>query len=91
MGSNHVEVQVKAAAPGLLVLSDTWYPGWEASVNGAPTPVLRANHMLRAIVVPKGLHEVRFDFRSTSIALGASVSLVGLLGLAGAAWTLRKA
>ena len=65
--------------------------GKVASLNGEPTRVLRANHSLRGVVVPKGIHEVHFEFRSPSIALGAGVSLVGLLGLAAAAWWLRKA
>jgi hypothetical protein len=89
-GTNRVVVQVEAASDGLLVLSDTWYPGWKATIDGRPTKVLRANHALRAVAVPAGSHEVRFEFRSRSIALGAVVSLVAFAGMGAAALWRRK-
>ena len=90
-GTNRVVVRVEAAASGLLVLSDTWYPGWVATVDGKPTPVLRANHTMRAVAVSAGSHLVDFEFRSHSIAVGSVVSLLAFAAMGLAAWRLPQA
>jgi hypothetical protein len=74
-----VEIAVEAAAPGVLVLTDTYYPGWHARVDGATRQILRANGLFRAVVVPAGRHEVVFEYRPESLRLGAAVSLVSLV------------
>jgi hypothetical protein len=81
---NQLEVQVQATSPGYLVLSEVWHPGWLATVNGTRTPVLRANHALRAIFVPAGESTVMLVYtpRSWWIGLGGlAVGLVALIGL----------
>jgi len=82
-----VRLQVKTATPAWLVLADAWYPGWEATVDGRPTPIERANLLLRAIHVPAGEHEVVFRFRPRSFRLGA---LLTVLGLTMVAFCLRR-
>ncbi len=57
-----VEISVKAREAGYLVLNDLWHPWWEATVNGAEAPILKANVMFRAVRVPAGEHTVRFAF-----------------------------
>lgn len=59
---NALTLQVQATAPGYLVLSEVWYPGWQAEVAGVPTAVVRANHALRAIAVPAGESTVQLWF-----------------------------
>ena len=66
----------------LLVLSDRWYPGWKATVNGRNADVLRANGVFRAVEVPAGVSDVEFRFLPRSLRLGAAVSLFGLAALA---------
>ncbi|MFO1104111.1 MAG: hypothetical protein U1E20_14550 [Methylocystis sp.] len=59
-------VVVEADAPpggGWLILNDVWHPWWFARVDGVEAPILRANVMFRAVVVPEGRHEVRFEFQ----------------------------
>jgi hypothetical protein len=72
-----VEIEVELEAPGLLVLADTEYPGWRASVGGEPIEILRTNHLFRGVPLPAGRHVVRFEYRSTRLALGAAASAAG--------------
>ncbi|HYL05402.1 MAG TPA: hypothetical protein VE075_05150, partial [Thermoanaerobaculia bacterium] len=78
-GYTYVAARVTTRTAGLLVLSDTPYPGWQATVDGRMTRIYRANLSQRAVVVPAGSHEVRFEFRSATIRAGFWVSGGGLL------------
>jgi hypothetical protein len=80
-------------SPGHLVLSEVWYPGWRARVNGADVPVLRANYAFRAIPVPAGEVTVNLYFVPTSwqwgvLCFGLGMALI--LGLAGAGWLRHR-
>jgi uncharacterized membrane protein YfhO len=74
---------------GLLVLSDTWFPGWTARVNGKDSPVLRVNHTLRAVAVKPGLSQVEFRYRPRSFFAGLAVSALALISLMAALATGR--
>jgi len=80
-----IKVVIDAVAPrgGWLLLSDTWYPGWKATVDGRPAPVLRANVAHRAVPLPPGDHRVVFSFRPASTARGFVLSAAGLVLLLG--------
>ncbi|MBN1311435.1 MAG: YfhO family protein [Anaerolineae bacterium] len=75
----HVTVDVQAHEDAYLVLSDAWYPGWEATVDGDPVEILRANGLFRAVPVPEGKHQVIFTYHSRMLTIGAIVSGVFLL------------
>lgn len=79
--AERVVVQAVVASDGLLVLADTFYPGWQATVDGAPTPILRANLLFRAVALTPGSHEVIFTYQPTRWRTGAAISLLTLLGL----------
>lgn len=81
--ATRMTVQTDAAGPGFLVLSEVWYPGWEAQVNGAPAPVLRVNGGLRAVPVPAGSATVRLRFAPESWRLGLLAASFGVLIAAG--------
>lgn len=70
-----VAIQTENGTDGLLVLSDNYYPGWRASVDGVPAEVLRANCTMRAISVPAGSHLVSFVFSPAAFFLSLYVSL----------------
>ena len=97
-GGETLSLRVYAPADGYLVVTDQYYPGWEAAVNGRSTPVLRANAAFRAIRVPRGVSNVTFVYRPASLRLGAWISAVswGLVVLyaigaaAGRLWRSRR-
>jgi len=77
--ANRVDVRVETEKAALLVLSDTWFPGWRALVNGRQQPVLRVNHTLRGVVLEPGSSRVEFVYRPGSFYAGMSVSAVTAL------------
>jgi len=78
---NEVELQVSVTRPSMVILTDAFYPGWKAYVDGEATEIFRANSLFRAVEVPPGRHTVLFKFRPDSLFLGFVMSLasVGLL------------
>jgi hypothetical protein len=86
-----VRVEVQAATPALLVLSEVWDPGWRATVDGAPAPVYLADHILRAVPVPAGEHVVELTYEAPYLRLGIAVMLAtaGAL-IAGALFFSRR-
>jgi Bacterial membrane protein YfhO len=85
------QVVVSAVSQGrnLLVLADTYFPGWKASIDGEQVEIVRVNHLLRGVVVPTGAHTVEFTYAPLSWRIAWIVSLLTALGLAGAAWRRR--
>jgi hypothetical protein len=77
-GSAVVDVQADAPAGGFLVLTDPYYPGWRAFVDGEEAPILRADYLFRAVALTPGSHLVRFTFAPTSFERGVTLSLAGL-------------
>jgi hypothetical protein len=83
----HVEIDVHLAAPGLVVLSDLHYPGWNAEVTTAgcdqprPLRILRTNRMMRGVYLPAGNHRIVYRYRPRSFLVGASISALAWLAL----------
>jgi hypothetical protein len=78
---NRLVVAATLAAPGLLVLSDSWDPGWSARAQERSIPVLRVNHALRGVVLPAGASLVEFRYRPLSFRLGLAAALAVLIAL----------
>ncbi len=66
----------------MVVVSELFYPGWRATVDGTDTPIYRADHALRAVLVPAGRHSVEMVFDPLSFRVGAVISLATLLAAA---------
>jgi uncharacterized membrane protein YfhO len=79
---DRVTFQSRTTTDGFLVMSDTFYPGWQAEVDGRPTPVVRTNYALRGICLPAGDHQVVFRFEPVTLKVGAVLSVIGLLVVA---------
>ncbi|MDQ3755002.1 MAG: YfhO family protein, partial [Acidobacteriota bacterium] len=84
-----VEVQTDSSAASFLVMSDGYYPGWQATVDGAAARLWQTNYALRGVSLPPGQHIVRLEFKPRAFYQGAAVSAASLLTLA--AFTLFQA
>lgn len=73
-----VVIDVSGPRGGLLVLTDQYYPGWQARVDGALAPIVRADYLFRGVPVPPGEHRVEFVYRPASFRTGASISSLAL-------------
>jgi hypothetical protein len=78
-----ISIDVSTDGEGFLVLTDQYYPGWEARVDGIPTRIYRANYLFRCVAVPAGQHEVVFIYRPRSFRLGTMISCFGFSVLVG--------
>jgi uncharacterized membrane protein YfhO len=87
---NRVTIRAILDAPGYLVVADTWYPGWQATVDGVPTEVLRANYAFRAVWLEAGEHEVEMAYRPTLVPIGGAISLATLTLLVAGLLLTRK-
>ena len=79
-GNQTVDIEVEAAEPSLVTVSQTWYHDWRAYVDGHETPLLRANHAFQAIQVPAGAHQIRVIYEDRAFETGAAVSIAAWLG-----------
>jgi uncharacterized membrane protein YfhO len=70
----HLVLRTDAPQAGLLVVRDSFFPGWEARVDGQPTPLLRADVLFRAVPLPAGSHTVELTFRSRPFERGLLVA-----------------
>ncbi len=78
--ANSVVIDAKAACRGMLILADTWYPGWMATIDGHPAAIQQAYLALRGVVLEQGDHRVEFHYEPASALIGAVMSAVGILG-----------
>ncbi len=74
----------------LLFLSDTYYPGWKASIDGRETPIYRADFAFRTVTVPKGDHVVTMEYQPISLKIGALLSALGIVLFGTTIFWLRK-
>jgi hypothetical protein len=90
-----IRIRAQADTDSYLVLSDSWYPDWVATVDGQEAPIERANLLFRAVKVPAGEHLVEFRYGPRSVRTGMLVSggsvLIALVLMTGAAlWQRRR-
>ena len=79
---NRLSYDVSAAASGLAVFSEIYYPaGWKAYIDGEEVPILRADYTLRALLIDEGDHEVEFVYDPGSFTLGKNISLASSLAI----------
>jgi hypothetical protein len=89
---DEIRIETDSNYPGYLLLSEVFYPGWSAFVDGNPKRILRGNFLFRVIEMPAGNHQVTLVFRPVSIKIGMAVTIFTLsaLLLAGLVHFLRR-
>jgi hypothetical protein len=90
LSDERMEVETESSTPAFLVTSDVFYPGWQATVDGAHTELFQTNYTLRGIQLPAGRHTVRFQFKPYSLHQGASLSVASLIVLCATVFWLNK-
>lgn len=76
---NRVSVSYSSPEASCLVLTDTFYPGWQATIDGKDAAILQANFLFRAVMVPAGDHTVSFEYDPFSFKLGVALALLSFL------------
>lgn len=74
-----VEMRLDAAAPALLILTDSYYPGWQATLDGEAVTIYEADLLFRGVFVPEGEHQLVLRYEPVSWARGRVVSLITLI------------
>ena len=88
--NNRLSLRVEAKTESILVLSDTYYPGWKVFVDGRKERILRANYNFRAVPLSKGIHQVEFRYDPVSFKLGAGLSIIGVISCIIIGWSSRR-
>ncbi|HTM47620.1 MAG TPA: hypothetical protein VL285_03010 [Bryobacteraceae bacterium] len=78
--SNRIVIEANLSCRGMVIDSDTFFPGWEASVDGKPAAVYEAYGFLRGVVAEAGRHRIELRYRPKSVYQGAVLTALGLLG-----------
>ena len=76
--SSRVDLRVEAPAPAFIVLSDAYYPGWLAQLDGKPTPLYQTDVAFRGMLVPPGAHQITMQFRPTISYVSGLLSIAFL-------------
>jgi hypothetical protein len=91
-GTEWLRVEAESADDATLVVSDAWWPGWEATIDGRPVPILQADTLVRAVPWPAGRHVLEMRYRPPEVRDGLRLSAVALLLVAGwISWALWRA
>jgi uncharacterized membrane protein YfhO len=91
--SSSTTFQAQLTAPGLLVLSDIFYPGWNVYVDGELQPLYATNLTMRGVFLPEGNHKVEFRYEPQAFRMGVYISTATaliLLGVVLGLWGYKK-
>jgi hypothetical protein len=92
-GAGSLDITTALRSPGLLVLSDSYYPGWKAYVDGVESRILRADFAIRAVQLSAGTHTVHFVYDPLTFKVGAAISVLGVfavVAMLAAGWRRRR-
>jgi hypothetical protein len=86
-----VELLANLERPGLVVLADTYSPGWHLTIDGEPAPIYRTNRLMRGAAVRAGRHTLVYTYDPASFRIGAAASIGGLIAAAALVpWSLSS-
>jgi hypothetical protein len=75
---DRAELEATLESPGLVILADIDYPGWELTIDGKPSPIYVVNMMMRGAAVPAGTHHLAYSYKPRSFLVGRAGSILGL-------------
>jgi uncharacterized membrane protein YfhO len=78
--SDRVDIRASLRCRGIVVLADTWFPGWRATIDGRSVEVLEVYGALRGVVAEAGDHQIEYRYRPLSAAIGAIMTASALAG-----------
>jgi hypothetical protein len=81
------EITVKTQSNGILFVSDSWFPGWKAFIDGKETEILKADYAFRGVVVPQGNHTIKFTYLPDSFVIGLKITLLSIVIIVGIAFS----
>lgn len=84
-----VVINACAKTGAVLVLSDTFYPGWKAAIDGKQAEIRQANYLFRAVFLPPGTHKIEFKFKPGSFITGCIISFLCVAVIAGF-WIINR-
>jgi len=90
-GLESLRVEAETEAESTLVVADAWWPGWEATIDGAAATIYAADVLVRAVKWPAGRHVLEMRYRPPELRTGLLASVAGLLALAAWMLVLRRA
>src|SRR6185503_20002266 len=77
--SNHLRIETSASLPTVLVVSEIFYPGSEATIDGRPATIMTTDYLLRGVALPVGKHVVEMRYTAPHGRSGAIISLISLV------------
>ena len=87
---SRLRIETDAPTPTVLVVSEMFYPGWVATLDGRPAPILLTDYLLRGVALPAGRHTVEMSYTAPAARAGAAISACTLLLLCGLAFVARR-
>jgi hypothetical protein len=78
---NSLALAIRAPRPGIVVVNETFYPGWKATLNGEDARLFQVNHMFRGLLVPAGEHRIEMVYRPGKVLFGLAVFALTILAL----------
>ena len=91
---NRLVYETSSPKDGVVVFSEIYYPGWQATIDGQPVDIARADYILRAMNVPAGKHTIEMWFDPQSLHLTENIAYASLalllVGIMALIWVNRK-
>lgn len=81
--SGYIKLQCTTSQPGLFFISNTYFPGWHASVDGKETKVIRTDYAFQGLWLTQGSHTIELNYSPSSFKYGALLSMIGIIALIG--------
>lgn len=79
--SDQITIDANMSCDGMVIVSETWFPGWKVTVDGVPHRMFETYGALRGVLVPRGHHTIEMRYRPASVFAGAAATGTGCVGL----------